>query len=46
MDILYLLIPLSMVLLLLIVGVFGWAVHAGQFEDVQQEAERILTNDS
>jgi cbb3-type cytochrome oxidase maturation protein len=45
MDILFLLIPLSMALLLLIVGVFGWAVHAGQFEDVQQEAERILTND-
>jgi cbb3-type cytochrome oxidase maturation protein len=45
MDILYLLIPLSAVLLLVIVGVFGWAVHTGQFEDVQREGERILTDD-
>ncbi|MCW5635848.1 MAG: cbb3-type cytochrome oxidase assembly protein CcoS [Rubrivivax sp.] len=45
MDILYLLIPLSAVLLLAIVGVFGWAVFHGQFEDVQREGERILTDD-
>ena len=36
---------LSAVLLLAIVGVFGWAVFHGQFEDVQREGERILTND-
>jgi cbb3-type cytochrome oxidase maturation protein len=42
MDILYLLIPLSAVLVLLIIGVFGWAVHKGQFEDVEREGERIL----
>jgi cbb3-type cytochrome oxidase maturation protein len=45
MDILFLLIPLSAVLLLFIVGVFGWAVFHGQFEDLQSEADRILTND-
>ena len=45
MDILFLLIPLSTVLLLAIVGVFGWAVQRGQFEDVQREAERILIDD-
>ncbi len=45
MDILFLLIPLSTVLLLGIVGVFGWAVHRGQFEDVQREGERILGED-
>jgi len=43
MDILYLLIPLSAVLVLAIVAVFGWAVHKGQFEDLEGEAERILT---
>lgn len=45
MDILYLLIPLSAVLVLLVVAVFGWAVHHGQFEDLEHEAERILTDD-
>ena len=43
MDILFLLIPLSTVLLLFIVGIFGWAVNAGQFDELQHEAERILT---
>ena len=42
MDILYLLIPLSAVFVLLILAVFGWAVHRGQFEDLDREGERIL----
>lgn len=42
MDILYLLVPLSLLLLLAIIGVFGWAVQAGQFDDLQREGERIL----
>ena len=42
MEILYLLIPLSAVLVLAIVAVFGWAVHQGQFEDLEREGERIL----
>ncbi len=46
MDILYLLIPLSAVLVLLIVGIFGWAVHHGQFDDVEREGERILRDDA
>lgn len=45
MDILYLLIPLSALLVLLIVGVFGWAVWKGQFEDLEQEGRRILDDD-
>lgn len=46
MDILFLLIPLSAVLVLLILAVFGWAVHKGQFEDVEREGERILLDGS
>lgn len=46
MDILYLLIPLSAVLVLLIIAVFGWAVSRGQFEDLEQEGERILQADA
>ena len=42
MDILYLLIPLSSVLMLAIVGVFAWALHRGQFEDLEGEGTRIL----
>jgi cbb3-type cytochrome oxidase maturation protein len=42
LDILYLLIPLSSVLVLAIVGVFAWALHRGQFEDLEDEGRRIL----
>ena len=45
MDILYLLIPLSAVLVLLILGVFGWALQRGQFDDMEREGERILQGD-
>ena len=42
MDILYLLIPLSVVLVLLVLAGLWWAVYRGQYESVDQEAERIL----
>ena len=45
MEILYLLIPLSAVLVLLILGLFGWALHRGQFDDIDREGERILQSD-
>lgn len=45
MDILYTLIPLSVVLVLAILAFLGWAVHSGQFEDLDTEAERILLDD-
>lgn len=45
MDILYLLIPLSVVLVLAVLGGLWWAVHTGQFESVEQEGERILDSD-
>jgi cbb3-type cytochrome oxidase maturation protein len=45
MEILYLLIPLSAALVLLILGVFAWALHRGQFEDLEREGERILNYD-
>jgi cbb3-type cytochrome oxidase maturation protein len=45
MDSLYLLIPLSAGLVLVIIAIFGWAVHRGQFEDLDREGERILTED-
>ena len=46
MDVLYLLIPLSVLLMLGIVGIFAWAVQAGQFDDVEGEGGRILAPES
>jgi cbb3-type cytochrome oxidase maturation protein len=42
MDILYMLIPLSVVLVFAVIGVFAWALNAGQFDDLEREGERIL----
>ena len=45
MESLYLLIPLSAGLVLLILAIFGWALQRGQFEDLEREGERILQSD-
>ncbi|MEO8297762.1 MAG: cbb3-type cytochrome oxidase assembly protein CcoS [Burkholderiales bacterium] len=45
MDILFLLIPLSVVLVFVILGVFAWAVKGGQFDDLEREGTRILRSD-
>lgn len=42
MDILYLLVPFSVVLMFFIIGGIWWAIQSGQFEDIEQEGERIL----
>lgn len=46
MDILYLLIPFSAVLVLAIIGVFAWALHKGQFDDLDVEGARILDDET
>lgn len=45
MDILFMLIPLSVVLVLLILGLLWWSIHTGQLEDLEDEGERILHDD-
>ena len=45
MDILYLLIPLSVVLVAVIVAAFLWAIRSGQFDDLEGPAHRILADD-
>lgn len=45
MEILYLLIPLSLVLVLAIGVVFWWAIGNGQFDDLEGPAQRILMDD-
>ncbi len=46
MEILYVLIPVSVLLVLAILAVLGWAVNSGQFEDIEQEGLRILQPDA
>jgi cbb3-type cytochrome oxidase maturation protein len=45
MDILFLLVPFSVVLVLVILAGLWWAINSGQFEDVEGEGERILHED-
>ncbi len=45
MSILYLLIPLSLILLSLAVWAFFWAVKHDQFEDLEGPAHQILFDD-
>jgi cbb3-type cytochrome oxidase maturation protein len=42
MDILFLLVPLSVLLVFALLAVFAWALHTSQFDDLQQEGARIL----
>lgn len=42
MEILFLLVPLSVLLALGVMGVLAWAVWSGQFEDVESEGQRIF----
>ncbi|BBO21553.1 MAG: cbb3-type cytochrome oxidase assembly protein CcoS [Burkholderiales bacterium] len=45
MEILYLLIPLSVVLVFLIGAVFWWSVRSGQFDDLEGPGYRVLMDD-
>ena len=45
MDIVYLLVPLSLVLVLAIGAVLFWAISRGQFDDLAGEGRGILADD-
>jgi len=45
MEILYLLIPLSVVLVFAIAAAFWWSVKSGQFDDLEGPGFRILMDD-
>lgn len=45
MDVLYLLIPLSVLLVFVIGFAFWWALQGGQFDDLEGPAHRILMDD-
>jgi len=45
MEILYLLIPVSLLFVVVIAWVFLWAVRSGQFDDMEGPAHQILMDD-
>ena len=45
MDILFLLVPLSVLIVFGLMAVFRWALSAGQFEDLEREGQRIFDAD-
>lgn len=45
MEILYLLIPMSLLLIGVIAWALFWAVRSGQFEDLEGPAYRVLLDD-
>lgn len=42
MEIVYLLVPMSVVLVFLIVAVFWWSVHTGQFDDLDRHGRTVV----
>jgi cbb3-type cytochrome oxidase maturation protein len=44
-EVLYLLIPATSLLALIALGLFIWAIHSGQFDDLETPAIRILFED-
>lgn len=45
MEILYILIPVSLILVTLAIFIFGWAVKNGQYDDLEGPAHSILFDD-
>lgn len=45
MNIIFVLIPLALMLLVVAVAAFFWAVKSGQFDDLDSPATRILFDD-
>ena len=46
MEILYVLVPLSVVLVTIAIGIFFWAINSAQFDDLDTPAWRILNDES
>jgi len=45
MDILFLLVPLSVLLVFALMALFAWALQASQFDDLEREGERIVADE-
>lgn len=45
MEVLYLLIPIAIILVLVIIGVFLWAIKNRQFDDLERHGHDVLLDD-
>ncbi len=45
MEILYLLVPMTLVIAAVIAAFFLWSVRSGQYDDLDGEAHRVLMDD-
>jgi cbb3-type cytochrome oxidase maturation protein len=45
MDILYLLIPVSVVIVFVIGVVFWWAISSGQFDELDREGKAVVDDE-
>ena len=45
MEILYLLLPLTIIVSIVIAAFFLWSVKSGQYEDLDREPMRVLMDD-
>jgi cbb3-type cytochrome oxidase maturation protein len=45
LDILFLLVPVSVLLALAVMGLLAWAVWSGQFEELESEGQRIFMDE-
>ena len=45
MEVLFVLVPISIILIALAIGIFGWAIKNGQYDDLEGPAHSILYDD-
>ena len=45
MEVIYLLIPLSVIFIIIAIAAFWWAVSNGQYDDLEKPAHDILFDD-
>ena len=45
MEVIYILVPISVVILVIAIAIFLWAVNSGQFDDLDTPAWNILHDD-
>ncbi len=45
MDSLYLLIPVALIFCIIIIKLLFWSINSGQYDDLDNEASRILFDD-
>jgi cbb3-type cytochrome oxidase maturation protein len=45
MEILYILIPVSLILVTIAIALFGWAIKNGQYDDLEGPGHSILFDD-